>query len=158
MKEIFIVTGPIQSGKTTRLEEWVKSQNNIDGILQPIINGTRCLKNISSGESNQLELAEEINDGNLIRVGKFVFDEDVFKWAQKKLLLSIENNLDWLVIDEYGKLELIGKGLEPIISEIILDEKRFFKTKLVVVIRDYLLDEFVYKFRSEKVNIELMKL
>ena len=36
-----------------------------------------------------------------------------FLWAQNALFNSLDKNLEWLIIDEIGPLELEGKGLEP---------------------------------------------
>ena len=58
---------------------------------------------------------------------------------------SLKENTEWMVVDEVGKLELDEKtGLEPALGEVI----RFYqngdaKGKLILVIRNYLLDEVV---------------
>ena len=48
MSGIYIYTGKIKSGKTTCLQKWAAVNNNIDGILAPIINGHRHLIRIKS--------------------------------------------------------------------------------------------------------------
>ena len=49
-KTVFILTAPIQSGKTTSLTEWIKNKTNVAGILTPVINGKRVFQNIKTGE------------------------------------------------------------------------------------------------------------
>ena len=47
MKKIYILTGAINSGKSTRLMNWATQQNNIVGIICPREKGKRELFSIS---------------------------------------------------------------------------------------------------------------
>ena len=53
------------------------------------------------------------------------------------------------MIDEIGPLELNGDGLEPVISEIVnwLDT---FEGKLVLVVRDKLINDVIKKYKLEE--------
>lgn len=140
LSQIFILSQPIQSGKTTLLQEWIKGQNNIGGVLTPDINGIRKLLDLSTNTYHTLQLDE---DGEGVNIGRFVFDPKGFQTAQKLLLDSLDKNFEWLIIDEIGRLELDRKeGLEPALS-VVID---FFRTqqthtKLLLVVRDYLLED-----------------
>ena len=57
-KNIFIVTGPINSGKTTRLMEWCKNRNDVYGILTPKINGKRVFMDVATGDQFEMEAQE----------------------------------------------------------------------------------------------------
>ena len=57
MNKIFLLSGSIHTGKTTRLTEWIKNKKDVDGILQPVIDGKRHIKHISSGEIQLLEVS-----------------------------------------------------------------------------------------------------
>ena len=48
--EICILSGPIGSGKTTRLQHWVKRQPSVRGILSPVEEGKRRFRHVP-GES-----------------------------------------------------------------------------------------------------------
>ncbi len=150
-RPLYYYTGPVQTGKTTRVGEWA-SQNNCSGILAPIINGKRHLRDIKSGEEKLLE--SEANR-NTISIGKYNFKKEVFEWGRQKLIAEYESEPEWLVIDEYGKLELRDEGIEPAISTIINHWKIDKKIKLLIIVRDYLVDDFIKKFDNGINFIEL---
>ena len=84
MKNVFLLTGPVQTGKTTRLTEWTKNKTNVDGILQPVINDERYLIDIRSNVSKKLSASTE--QENTISVGKHTFDNRAFAWANAELI------------------------------------------------------------------------
>lgn len=152
MSTIYILSQPIQSGKTTLLQEWVQTQNSVGGILTPDIDGKRKLLDISTNTYYDLQLAEH-EDG--IRIGKFVFDAVVLQQSQTILGKAIKQQFEWVVVDEVGKLEMDRKeGLEPVLSEVI----HYFKTqqtstKLLLVIRDYLLQDAIHYYGLEDAQL-----
>ena len=146
MNRIFLLSGPIHTGKTTRLTEWLKNKDGVDGILQPVIDGTRHIKHISSGEIRSLQIPSDSNKKNILIIGNYKFDNDVFTWARTKLLLAYNKHPEWLIIDEVGKLEISGNGLEPAVSEILKDFNDRKSINLVFVVRDYLVPDFLTKY------------
>jgi len=87
-----------------------------------------------------------------LEVGKFTFNIDSFKKAIDQLKIdSISPEIDWLIIDEIGKLELESNhGLEPFISEFIanfLSENN--SKKLILIIRDSLLKKAIEKYQLQ---------
>lgn len=145
MGELYIYSDPIKSGKTTKLMQWAASQKNIDGIFQPVIEGKRFLYHISSRSLKPLEI-EKSNDTTTI--GQYIFSNQAFLWAQEKLIKAINNEIDWLVIDEIGPLELEGKGLEPAISK-ILAEVKHSNQNVIIVVRKNLLDKITAHYKLE---------
>jgi len=118
-RKIYIVTGPIQTGKTTRLFNFIKAKNSVDGILAPVVNNKRALFHIST---KQLKILEAENPGEkTIPVGKYNFLKEVFEWANKKLLKSFNAKPEWLIIDEVGKLEFLNCSSNDL-EELNLDE------------------------------------
>jgi len=150
MKNIQILTGPVHSGKTTKLMQWASTQNNIDGIFQPVIDGKRFIYHISSRMLKILETTETQLEEELIIIGKYKFRKSVFAWVQNILLDCLDKKLDWLIIDEIGPLELEGKGLEPAVSKIFkqIDKQN---GNVLCVVRDSILEEFInhYKLQSK---------
>lgn len=146
MNKIFLLSGPTHTGKTTRLTEWIKNKDNVDGILQPVIDGRRHIKHISSSEIQLLEILPGSQEKNIIAIGNYKFNNDVFTWARSKLLLAYSKHPEWLIIDEVGKLEIDGKGLEPAVSEILKDFNDYKNINLVFVVRDYLVPDFLTKY------------
>jgi len=111
------MSAPIQTGKTTAINNWASNRNDVDGITQPIVDGKRHLLNIKSNELRLLELSDDTD--NIIQVGKFFFSKPTFEWAKICLLHAMLEKPAWLVIDEIGKLELKDKGLEPAVNYIV---------------------------------------
>lgn len=148
MNQINILTGPINSGKTTRLTNWVNRQNNCAGILAPVRGGLRYLYAIHSHKRKLLEIKEfKIAENRVIRIGDFCFSREVFEWARGELLFALKQKPSWLIIDEIGPLELTGNGLEPAVSKILNELKSYDQVRLVLVIREQLLDAFIHTYR-----------
>ena len=152
-KKIYIVTGNIKAGKTTFVEKWIKSKTNVAGIIQPVINGERFIKNISS--NNYKKLTTDVINSTTIKIGKYLFDNETFNWAKDQLNEGVKTKPEWLIIDEFGILELDGKGLEPEFTNILNRIKNQDHTKLLVVVREYLLDQFwdKYKLKNDEVDL-----
>ncbi|RYE15296.1 MAG: hypothetical protein EOP51_27025 [Sphingobacteriales bacterium] len=146
---IYLFCEAIQSGKTTQLQQWLRNKtNHVSGVLTPDKDGRRLLYDIARDEYHELEAPENTPDEEVQMIGKFRFCKEGFDKAQEILKRSLEENTEWMVIDEVGKLELDeGRGLEPTVGEVI----RFYqggeaKGKLILVIRNYLLDEAVERY------------
>lgn len=158
MSQIYLFPGPVHTGKTTRLTEWINNKNDVDGILQPLINGRRHIKHILSGETRLLEVIQDFDQQNIISIGDYKFSADVFEWAQSQLLISFNRNPEWIIIDEVGKLEMDNKGLEPAVSEIINNLNKDIDINLVFVVRDYLIPNFLKKYSLTKNDIRVLKI
>ncbi|MCP5062418.1 MAG: hypothetical protein GY936_08145 [Ignavibacteriae bacterium] len=154
-KKIYIVTGPIHSGKTTRLFKFVVNQNSIDGILAPIVNEERKLYHISSRKIKNLEVSESSDE--TISIGKYHFLQESFDWANANLIKSFNQVPDWIIIDELGKLELKREGLHKSASY-ILDKINDSSTKIILVIRDYLLEDIIEFYGISKEEYEILDL
>jgi len=141
-RQIRILTGKVQSGKTTGLFTFINTKKSVDGILAPIVNGKRKLYHISSRTIKIFEMDK--SSPETVSVGKYFFLNESFEWANKKIIESFHKSPEWLIIDEIGKLELRRKGLHEAAKKII-EERLTFNGKIILVIRDYLLDE-VLKF------------
>lgn len=144
MSQIYIYSGPIHSGKTTRLAEWAAQQKNIDGILAPMQKGKRYLKRIASGEIRQLEPDESsMNPVDIYTIGKFSFSKSVFQWAADALQEATYKPLNWLVIDEIGFLELDGQGLEPAVKKTLALNRSVGPKNILIVVREKLVEKII---------------
>jgi len=143
MEKIFIYSGEIKTGKTTRLMLWASSQKNVDGIFQPVVENKRFIYHIGTKTLRQLEVAES---SDTIKIGKYNFSSHVFTWAQNIISECFHKKLDWLIIDEIGPLELNGKGLEPVVSQIISDRDSF-SGSILCVVRNTILEKFIEHYR-----------
>ncbi|HSU28123.1 MAG TPA: nucleoside-triphosphatase [Chitinophagaceae bacterium] len=126
---IYILTGPIQTGKTSSLQQWAENREDVYGILTPVINGKRVFLNVRTGEQWPMEASG--TDKEFIIVGKYNFSKIGFDKAAEIIRASIQAP-GWLVIDEIGPLELKGEGFNAILKKVISNRKG----KTLLVVRD----------------------
>ncbi len=143
MNKIYIYSGKVRSGKTTRLLQWASKQEKLEGIFQPVIDGKRF---IYHSASKTLRLLETSSGSNYYRIGKYKLSKETFEWAKKFLLELFNKDFNWLVIDEVGHLELKGKGLEPVITELINNRKKM-KCNIIFVVRESLVKKFIEHYK-----------
>lgn len=151
MHNIFILTGPVGSGKTTRLLDWALKTDDVYGIATPVIRNNRMIFNISSLEVFAMEAEEHAVDK--ISIGKYDFNPYAFEKAVNIIEEAIRLDKGFIVIDEIGPLELQGHGFSKILKNILSNDKRNYN--LVLVIRERLLEETLSHFGI--VNYKMFK-
>ena len=137
---IYILTGAIRTGKTTALLEWCKNRNDVDGLLCPDnAQGKRYFLEVKS--KSEFELETELDIESIIEIGNFKFLKSAFEKANAYLLMvALENESQYLIIDELGKLELKKEGLHLSAERLIPKYENKLNKHLILVVRDYLLD------------------
>ena len=146
-QQIYILTGPIQSGKTTSLQKWSENENNVWGILTPVLEGKRVFMNVTTGEQFPME-AEE-GEKEILSVGRFSFSKKNFD----KAVGIIEEAIDkegWLIIDEIGPLELRGEGFSEIVKKAL--KKR--NHKVILIAREGLVEKLRSYFEIRAIVID----
>lgn len=142
--EIIILTGPVHTGKSTALGEWVNQQKAsgllVCGLLNPAMDGKKVFVNIHRPDEWSME-SEGMEA--VISVGKYRFSAAAFERARHAIIEAGKTPCDALVMDEIGKLELQGHGLEPAITTCLGSLDRASCKRLVLVIRDYLLEDAI---------------
>ncbi|MEO5948276.1 MAG: nucleoside-triphosphatase [Chitinophagaceae bacterium] len=128
-QKIYILTGAIQSGKTTSLLNWSATRNDVHGILTPVVNGKRVFMNAYTKEQFPMEATEE--EKETLTVGRFTFSKTSFEKAILIIREAIPKG-SWLVIDEIGPLELNSQGFYTVLMEAL----QTFEGKLLLVVRD----------------------
>lgn len=143
---IYVLTGPVHSGKTTFLKNTVlvmRAQDiRIDGYLSESIR--------EKGELIGYNLLDLRNDRshpfirkkggqNWESVGPFFFAPKTLDAAKKIILRSTKADLG--IVDEVGPLELEGKGVWPAIVEIL----RASHENFLFVVRDSILQNFLHR-------------
>lgn len=146
---IYIFTGEIKSGKTTRLQNFISENPDSDGILAPVINGKKHLVRIKSNETKLLENDGSDNTAELTKICSYDFLKSVFVWGQDELFIAYKNIPRWLIIDEIGPLEVRGEALEPMVSKILKDEKPV-GTNILLVVRKFLLEKVIEHYGLAK--------
>lgn len=156
MEKIEIITGRIKAGKTTYLQNQIKTKSNIKGILQPVIEGERFFKELDSGERKQI--TTKIKSEGTFSIGKYIFNLSTFGWAKEKLETILIEDFDTIVIDEYGPLEFKNVGLEPAVSKIISAVLKSSNRRLIIVIRESLVERFIQKFNLLAEDIKITEI
>lgn len=143
-KNMIIFSRPVRSGKTSVLQNFIKENRSVAGILTPDLGGKRMLYDIANEHYHPFET--NIEDGpNSLSVGKFYFLKDAFEKG-REILRSIGDS-NFMIIDEVGKLEIEQDlGFEPAVSQLINHCKFNISTKLILVIRDSLVEKAILKY------------
>ncbi|HKB43220.1 MAG TPA: nucleoside-triphosphatase [Chitinophagaceae bacterium] len=135
-RQIFILPGPIQTGKTTSLINWSAKRNDVFGILTPVVNGKRVFMNAQTREQFPMEAGE--SETEIMSIGKFVFSKTSFDKAQQIIREALDKK-DWLVIDEIGPLEMKGEGFYNVLKEILQYQPG--EQKILLVVRETMIEK-----------------
>lgn len=131
----FILTGPIQSGKTTELMDEFSGHLNIGGFFSPVLNGKRHFQHTESGVLVPMENPE--NDLDAMPVGRFQFSKSAFEKAKEWFWADLKSEYkQMLIMDEIGPLELRDEGFADLISAWLNDGSPSEKVLLAVVRED----------------------
>ncbi len=144
--EIFILTGAIQSGKTTALKKWSK-EKSVGGMLTPLVEERRVVYDLAS--ESYFPFEANSNDKNVISVGRYYFLQAAFDRMNTLLKHQSTSQHEWLLIDEVGPLELERKGLYD--SVVYLLENA--QPKLILVVRDSLVERVKDFFSLKEVRV-----
>ncbi|MFI5132697.1 MAG: nucleoside-triphosphatase [Chitinophagales bacterium] len=152
-KIIFILTGTIQSGKTTKLLQWIAGRKDVFGILTPVAEGKRVFMNANTKEQFDMEAGN--NDIDPVAIGKYLFSRKSFVRAIEILQKALKNDNGWLVVDEIGPLELRGEGFCEGVNEILSANTGL---KILFVIRDSILDGAIQFYQLDQYNISVISI
>ncbi len=153
--KIIILTGEIQTGKTTLLQQICKARNDVAGILTPVINKKRFFYDITNNTFFDMEAkaTEET-----LAIGKYLFSKTAFAQASDVLLNANKiSNLNYLIIDEIGPLETRQhQGLYQSLKQIV---SFTFTYNLILVVRQALVKEVAVVFNlSSPVVLDLQQM
>ncbi len=133
MSTKILITGPPQCGKSTLisklLDYFSKQKFTIYGFLTPEVreHGNRIgfdIINIYSGEKSQLARVGKVN--TRFKLGKYIIFVDKFDKFLEKTLILEKKQVDLIVIDEIGKMELFSEKFQNFI-------KRIFSTEISII-------------------------
>ncbi|GAB2833424.1 nucleoside-triphosphatase [Ferruginibacter profundus] len=152
--KVIILTGEIQTGKTTLLQQFCLQQPNVAGILTPVVNSKRMFYDIA--EKKYFDM-EALGNEEPLAIGKYLFSAAAFTKANN-ILLAADKNAGYLIIDEIGPLEVRKQqGLYQSFKEIL---SATFNSALIIVVRQSLVDEMIAVFDLQNplvLNIAEMK-
>ena len=141
---IFILTGPLHSGKTTLLEKAVEifreHKVKVDGFLSKILREGQEIIGydlFDLREGSSIPLLRTTGEKEWQRVGSYFFHPPGLDKAKRIILRS--KNADFSVVDEIGPLELSGKGFWPALKQVLF----LPQTAYLIVVREKILEEFL---------------
>ena len=138
-KQLFILSAPIRSGKTSLLRAWTDSATCFGGFLSPDSLTGRILWFPSIKQQIPFELATPVS--NCLSIGKFHFDSRAFELGINQAITDLKSGKKYILLDEIGKLELEHQsGFYQGLMELLGLLPSYPDSKLVFVVRDSLLD------------------
>lgn len=134
---IAILTGPIQTGKTTALLS-AFPPGDARGIAQPAVDGKRRVLDLRTRESHLLEPDANTSRADRVHVGRFAFSSATLRWANACVAKSLDDVLGygWIVVDEVGPLELGGGGLSPSVRDAVGRAQSPSGPRVLLVVRE----------------------
>jgi nucleoside-triphosphatase THEP1 len=153
--KIFILTGEVHSGKSRTLGRFLTDKKRegkvVKGLLNPRIDQEKWFMDLSSED---VFSAEKMTNGDRpIKIGQYTFSTNAFERAKSILTEKPKEPCDFFVIDELGKLELDGHGLEPSISTILEKLPTAKIRNLIIVVRDFLVEKSISQFNLDSAKI-----
>lgn len=146
---IKIVTGKINSNKTTRLRQYYEKHHEGDGFLaiktmQGNIVHHYDLYQLKTGQTMPYVIrASFLKEDEDIRyqIGPYCFLEKAYVFLEKAIEEMINQKISPIYLDEISLLELEGKGLANILKRLLsLD------IDLCLVVRRDLIDDVIHTF------------
>lgn len=146
---IYIISDEKGIGKTTSLQNWVKNNPKVSGVLSPIVNGKRIFQIIESNTFIPMEAGE-----TTLRVGKYAFNKESFDVAVKAILDTISNkSASFIILDEIGPLEIRQNvGFHDLLLKLFNQNLIEYST-FIFVVRRSCLDEFLSKYNIQNPNV-----
>ncbi|TVP94652.1 MAG: hypothetical protein EA374_06380 [Acholeplasmatales bacterium] len=157
-----IVTGSQNSGKTTALLKHFKQHGHGDGFVAikhffgAQITGFSAQR-LSNGETQRLAVHDTVGEVDFdigCRMGPYAFSRSTLRWIDEVVALLVAKRVQPIYLDEIGKLELNGEGLDKALRIVLssgLDAVISVRTDLLsTVVKHYNLKDYLH----ESVDIE----
>lgn len=151
---LIILSDKINSGKSETIVKLSKIKNIFCGFVQLKVKEQRFIKYLETNEIDRLSNFN-INENYKIKVGNFVFDNRIFNKLNSLIINSVSLPTNkFFVIDEWGLLEQESRGLFKGI-DFIIKNNFYIKNNYLIIIREWLLDNFLLKYSHIKKLVKL---
>ncbi|SDS08008.1 NTPase [Formosa sp. Hel1_31_208] len=154
---IYILTGDINTGKSTALMKWIKGRPDVFGVLSPRDDKNhRYFLNVKTHEAFAMETTSKDEDS--IIVGPYHFLKTAFKKANSIIEEAAKQQTSgFIIIDELGKLELKTEGLHKSAVSAINRTKYEAQLHTILVVRTPLIETILKHYNitnSQRLLIE----
>jgi nucleoside-triphosphatase THEP1 len=150
---VYILTGPVHSGKSTALKNWLDNKSESQGGFLHL-GSPKALFMLNDKEYFPFE-KDKTTTTNDVLVGKYIFSSIAFDKMNDELKVLKQRKPSIIVIDEIGKLELKGAGIDHGLRHFISTIPTFSSSTIILVARDYLLEEVIEKYALENAKVIL---
>ena len=147
-KKLTIISGDRHSGKTTRLLNYIEELKEKAVLVAGIVsigtfkNDVRdsfILKDIST-DIEKFFMSRNKCD-NCEKIGRFYINNETYNWGEDVINNAINSNVETIVIDEIGALELNGKGWDSVLIKVLETDKN-----IIITVRNKFVDDIVLKY------------
>lgn len=153
---VSIVTGTINSGKTTRMKA-LHDRLGGDGFVMEKTMDKDTVKSyhalrLATGEKRLLVLREGYDDPDFTeetRIGPYRFDSNTLEWIRSVMRELMRLRARPLFLDEIGKLELRGEGFDA-----LLDDLAKMDVPLYISVREDLIKDVIKRYDFKKVTVQ----
>jgi nucleoside-triphosphatase THEP1 len=154
--KVIIISGGVNSGKTTLLNSLVEELRNrnfkIAGLItENFYDGSEKsgfdIIDVSSHEKRILCRKNGINSD--IKAGNFFFSEDGIKFGESALKNIETDKCDLIILDEIGNLELRGQGWSNSIDNLLMTSG----IQMIFVVRDNLVNKVCRRWNIQPMAI-----
>jgi nucleoside-triphosphatase THEP1 len=153
---VHIVTGKINSGKSTTIMSLYNSNQVGDGFLsvkrmsRDKVHGYEIMK-LSTKQTKLMVVHEEFQSKDIkisCTIGPYLFIEDTLLYVENEIQEMIKNNISPIYLDEIGQLELYDQCFDNIFQQIINSN-----TEVYITVREELIDKVIKKYNLQEIDI-----
>ncbi len=124
---VYLVTGRINSGKTTKMKQLHDEFQGDGFIAVKSMDRSTVVKfeayRLSTNETMLLAMSKTYYKGEfpiVCEIGPYVFNLHAIEWIEKTIDILIQNGIHPLFLDEVGMLEINDQCFSPIIKRMLL--------------------------------------
>jgi len=151
-----IVTGNMNSGKTTRILELFNQNKTGDGFIQ-LKTMTKAqvhhydVLHLQSNTKKTIAYHQDFYQNQFTKplcFGPYVFNQTLFKEIENCIEAMLKENQQPIYLDEVGMLEINQKGYASILKKILAQ-----KVDLIMVVKESLISEIKEHFKIGEIEI-----
>jgi len=148
-----IVTGSINSGKTTRMKALHANLGGDGFIMEKTMDGSQVKSyhahRLATGETRLLVLRDGYDTKGFkesVRIGPYRFDDACLRWVKSIMHTLVKQTKSPLFLDEVGVLELQGEGFDSVLNDL-----SFYKGTVYLSVREDLINDIIQRYRFKGV-------
>ena len=153
---MIIISGHKNQGKTTQIKHIIeilhKKTKTIAGFYSEKVLKDNYIVGydvVSIPKNEKFRFLRIVGDEKQQKIGPFYIDDFTLAEGIIQIKKAIINQVDYLIIDEVGKLELNNKGWYAALERAFVE----FKGEIILAVRTEFVDKVIQKWQLKKVQI-----